>query len=53
MKLTVLGGGGVRSVILARSIVQRAKALGLDHIVFMDINETKLKIFSIKGSSRP
>jgi 6-phospho-beta-glucosidase len=45
MKLTVLGGGGVRSVILARSIVQRAKALGLDHIVFMDINETKLKIF--------
>ncbi|MEG6614773.1 6-phospho-beta-glucosidase [Pseudoclostridium thermosuccinogenes] len=45
VKLTVLGGGGVRSILLARSIVQRSRDLGIDHVVFMDNNETKLNIF--------
>ena len=45
MKLTVIGGGGVRSVFLARSLVQQAKELHLDTIVFMDNNKKKLEIF--------
>lgn len=45
MKLTVLGGGGVRSLFLAKSIAQRAKSLGLRHLVFMDNDERKLSIY--------
>ena len=45
MKLTVIGGGGVRSIFLARSLVQQAKELNIDKIVFMDNNETKLRVF--------
>lgn len=45
MKLTVIGGGGVRSIFLSRSLVQQAGELGIDEIVFMDNNETKLRIF--------
>ena len=45
MKLAVLGGGGIRSMFLAKSITQRAKELNIDEIVFMDTNEEKLNIF--------
>ena len=45
MKLTVLGGGGVRSPFLAKSIISGADKIGITHVVFMDNNETKLKIF--------
>jgi 6-phospho-beta-glucosidase len=45
MKVTVIGGGGVRSVFLARSIVRRAKDLKVTHIVFMDNDPKKLSIF--------
>ena len=45
IKLTVIGGGGVRSMFLARSLVNQAKELKIDKIVFMDNNETKLGIF--------
>lgn len=45
MKLTVLGGGGVRSPLLAKSIVNRAKQLGIDKIVFMDNDSEKLRIY--------
>lgn len=45
MKLTVIGGGGVRSIFLAKSIALEAKALGIDHLVFMDNNPQKLEIF--------
>lgn len=45
MKLTVIGGGGVRSVFLAKSLTQRAKALGIKELVFMDNDENKLKIY--------
>lgn len=45
MKLAVLGGGGVRSLMLARSIVRRAEALSIDHVVFMDNDERKLATF--------
>ena len=45
MKLTVLGGGGVRSPFLAKSIISGADKIGITHVVFMDNNETKLKVF--------
>jgi len=45
MKLTVIGGGGVRSMFLAKSIAQKAKALGITQLVFMDNSETKLRIY--------
>lgn len=45
IKLTVIGGGGVRSMFLARSLVHQAEELSIEKIVFMDTNETKLKIF--------
>ena len=45
MKLSVIGGGGVRSMFLAKSLAQRAKELNIDTIVFMDNNEKKLSIY--------
>ena len=44
MKITVLGGGGVRSMFLAKSIAQKAKRLGIDELCFMDNDEEKLRI---------
>lgn len=45
MKISVIGGGGVRSMFLAKSLVQKAKSLGITEIVFMDNNEKKLNIY--------
>ncbi len=45
MKMTVIGGGGVRSMFLARSIASRADALDINELVFMDNDELKLNIF--------
>ncbi len=45
MKLTVLGGGGVRSPFLAKSIVANSSRAGLTEIVFMDNNVKKLSIY--------
>lgn len=45
MKLTVIGGGGVRSMFLAKSIAQRAKALNITELVFMDTDAEKLRIY--------
>lgn len=45
MKLAVLGGGGVRSPYLARSLALAAKDLGIDSLYFMDNNKEKLSIF--------
>lgn len=45
MKLTVIGGGGVRSMFLAKSIAQKAKELNIDNLMFMDNNENKLNIY--------
>ncbi len=47
MKLTVIGGGGVRSLFLAKSIAQRARELGIDSLVFMDNDEKKLGIYGV------
>lgn len=45
MKLTVIGGGGVRSMFLAKSIAQRAKDLHITELVFMDNDPEKLRIY--------
>ncbi|MBR5423438.1 MAG: 6-phospho-beta-glucosidase [Clostridia bacterium] len=45
MKLTVIGGGGVRSMFLAKSIAQRARELDIDKLVFMDNDPEKLRVF--------
>ena len=45
MKITVIGGGGVRAMFLAKSLAQKSEALGIDEIVFMDNNEQKLNIY--------
>lgn len=45
MKLTVIGGGGVRSMFLAKSIAQKAAELNIDNLVFMDNNEKNLNIY--------
>lgn len=45
MKLTVLGGGGVRSAFLAKSLAYNAHRIGLQEVVFLDNSEENLKIF--------
>ena len=45
MKLAVIGGGGVRSMFLAKSIAAKAQALNISELVFMDNNEKKLNIY--------
>ncbi|MDL4616313.1 glycoside hydrolase [Citrobacter amalonaticus] len=45
MKLTVLGGGGVRSAFLAKSLAYNAHRIGLQEVVFLDNAEENLKIF--------
>lgn len=45
MKLAVLGGGGVRSPFLAKSLALGAKETGITEVVFMDIDEEKLGIY--------
>lgn len=45
MKLAVLGGGGVRSPFLAKSIALGAAETGITETVFMDIDEEKLFIY--------
>lgn len=45
MKIAVIGGGGVRSMFLAKSIAQKARCLQIDELCFMDNNEQKLNIY--------
>ena len=45
MKIAVIGGGGVRSMFLAKSLAQSAGELGFDEVVFMDNDEKKLSTY--------
>ena len=45
MKLAVIGGGGVRSMFLAKSIAQKAAELSITELVFMDSDGEKLRIY--------
>ena len=44
MKLTILGGGGVRAPLFVASALQRAKSIHLDEICLMDIDANKLNL---------
>ena len=45
MKLTVLGGGGVRSAFLSKSLDYNAHRIGLKEVVFLDNSAENLAIF--------
>ena len=45
MKIAVLGGGGVRSPFLAKSLALSAADVGLTEVSFMDIDKEKLYIY--------
>lgn len=45
MKLTVIGGGGVRSLFLARTIAFQAEKLNIDELCFMDTDNEKLSVY--------
>ncbi len=45
MKLAVIGGGGVRSMFLAKSVADRAEKMNITELVFMDNDEKKLNIY--------
>lgn len=45
MKLVVIGGGGVRSPFLAKTIVTQANDLGIRQVVFHDTDSEKLRIY--------
>lgn len=45
MKLTVIGGCGSRSLMLAKSLAQQAEELHITDVVFMDIDEERVRIF--------
>ena len=45
MKLTVLGGGGVRSAFLAKSLAYNAHRIGLTEVVFIDNTAYNIAIF--------
>lgn len=44
MKLTVIGGGGVRSPLLTASALRWADRIGMDELCLMDINAEKLAL---------
>lgn len=44
MKLTVVGGGGVRAPLFVASTLRRVRLTGLDEICLLDIDENKLGI---------
>lgn len=47
LKIAVIGGGGVRSIFLAKSIAVRAEELNISNLVFMDNDEKKLNIYGV------
>ena len=46
MKITVIGGGGVRAPLFVASALRRAKTIHLDEICLMDIRPEKLEIMA-------
>ncbi len=45
MKLTIIGGGGIRTPLAIPPILRRAERLGITELSLMDINEEKLRFF--------
>src|SRR5512138_1552497 len=46
MKITVIGGGGVRGPLFVASALRRANTISLDEVCLMDINAEKLEIMA-------
>jgi 6-phospho-beta-glucosidase len=46
MKMTIIGGGGVRAPLFVASAMKRAQSIHLDEICLMDINGEKLEIMA-------
>ncbi len=46
MKITVIGGAGVRTVIFINGLLKRYKALNIDEVVLYDIDREKLQVIS-------
>ena len=44
MKLTIIGGGGVRTPLFIQALLKRAPALGLKTVTLMDLQEEKLRL---------
>ncbi len=44
MKITVIGGAGVRTVIFINGLLKRYKALNIDKVVLYDIDQEKLEV---------
>lgn len=44
MKLTIIGGGGIRAPLVIKSAIRRAGTINLDEICLMDIDEEQLQI---------
>ncbi|TFH42302.1 MAG: 6-phospho-beta-glucosidase, partial [Lysobacterales bacterium] len=45
MKLTLIGGGGVRSPLFVTTLLRWQKRVGVDELCLLDIDERKLSIF--------
>lgn len=45
MKIAVIGGGGVRSMFLAKALAQQAAELNITHVALMDNDAKKLAIY--------
>lgn len=45
MKLTVIGGCGSRSLMLAKCLAQQAESLDITEVVFMDIDKERNRVF--------
>lgn len=46
MKLTLIGGGGVRAPLFVAATLRRAKMIGLAELCLMDLDEEKLRLIS-------
>ncbi|MDK2879480.1 MAG: hypothetical protein PWR06_2196 [Thermoanaerobacteraceae bacterium] len=47
MKLSLIGGGGFRSILFTSSLLKRAEKLGIDEICYMDNDVSKLNTFGL------
>ncbi|MFQ7501068.1 MAG: hypothetical protein ACLRNP_19395 [Blautia coccoides] len=45
MKLTVIGGCGSRSLMLAKCLAQQAESLGITEVVFIDTDKERVRVF--------
>ena len=45
MKLTLIGGGGVRSPLFVMTLLRWQQRIGVNELCLMDIDERKLELF--------